>query len=64
MKEIANAYVDEVSGLVLVRTVDGIYETYVSTKLVESQLRRNRISSDIGRLVAASLNRMIKYLNK
>lgn len=64
MKEISEAYVDEISGLVLVRTVNGTYETYVSTKSVESQLRRNRIPSDLGRLVEASLSRMIKYLNK
>lgn len=64
MKEIAKAYEDEVSGLILVRTVNGTYETYVSTKKVEAQLRRNRIRNDLWRIVPESLNRMIKYLGE
>ncbi|AXH66877.1 hypothetical protein SEA_STARPLATINUM_139 [Streptomyces phage StarPlatinum] len=64
MRKIAEAYVDDENGLVLVKTKSGTYTTYLSTDTVEDELRRYRIRSDIPKLVAASLKRLIGFLGR
>lgn len=64
MRKLAEAYVDDIENIVLVRTTSGTYKTYVSTDDVIRQLRKNRIQTDLERIVAGSLNRLLRFLVK
>ncbi|AXH67302.1 hypothetical protein SEA_WOFFORD_131 [Streptomyces phage Wofford] len=64
MIRISEAYFDDASGLVLVKTKSGSYATYVSTDTVEEELERYRIRSDISTVVASSLKRLIGFLGR